>query len=89
MVKLVYDILHSLGGISIATHMACLAPRYIGVPYSFDLGLYSKRGRLYRTLSQVPPVEKAPVLMLRPRAWNMTEHNVLLGEVEKDIIFRT
>ena len=40
-------------------------------------------------LSQVPPVEKAPVLMLRPRAWNMTEHNVLLGEVEKDIIFKT
>jgi len=28
---------------------------------------------------KVPPVEKAPVLMLRPRAWNMTEHNVLLG----------
>ena len=35
MVKFVYDILHSLGGISIATHMACLAPRYIGVPKRF------------------------------------------------------
>jgi len=32
--------------------------------------------------SEVPPVEKAPVLMLRPRAWNMTEHNVLLGGQE-------
>ena len=31
--------------------------------------------------TQVPPVEKAPVLMLRPRAWNMTEHNVLLGTI--------
>ena len=81
---------YSLGGIFIATHMACLATRYIvGVPYSFDLGLDSKRGRLSRTLLQVPPVEKAPVLMLRPRAWNMTEHNVLLGEVEKDIFFKT
>jgi len=27
----------------------------------------------------IPPVEKAPLLMLRPRAWNMTELNVLLG----------
>ena len=80
---------YSLGGIFIATHMACLALRYIGVPYSFDLGLDSKRGRLSHTLSQVPPVEKAPVLMLRPRAWNMTEHNVLLGEVEKNIILKT
>ena len=80
---------YSLGGIFIATHMACLGPRYIGVPYNIDLGLDSKRGRLSRTLSQVPPVEKAPVLMLRPRAWNMTEHNVLLGEVEKDIFFKT
>ena len=69
--------------------MACLAPRYIGVHYSFDLGLDLKRGKFFCTLSQVPPVEKAPVLMLRPRAWNMTEHNVLLGEVEKNIIFKT
>ena len=59
------------------------------VPYNFNLGLDLKRGRLSRTLLQVPPVEKAPVLMLRPRAWNMTEHNVLLGEIEKDIIFKT
>ena len=29
--------------------------------------------------TQAPRVEDAPVLMLRPRAWNMTEHNVLLG----------
>ena len=27
----------------------------------------------------VPYLASAPVLMLRPRAWNMTEHNVLLG----------
>merc|ERR1719427_2431587 len=29
--------------------------------------------------AQAPAVEDAPVLMLRPRAWNMTEHNVRLG----------
>lgn len=28
--------------------------------------------------SQIPRVEEAPVLMLRPRAWNMTEHNIMV-----------
>ncbi|XP_043199164.1 malate synthase-like [Amphibalanus amphitrite] len=28
---------------------------------------------------EMPPLEQAPVLMLRPRAWNMTEYNVLIG----------
>ena len=27
---------------------------------------------------EVPPLERAPLLMLRPRAWNMTEYNVLI-----------
>lgn len=28
---------------------------------------------------EVPTFEKAPVLMLRPRAWNMPEHNIFVS----------
>ncbi|CAL8082887.1 unnamed protein product [Orchesella dallaii] len=28
---------------------------------------------------EVPPLEKAPLLLLRPRAWNMDEHNIFIG----------
>ena len=59
-----------LGGMSTNTLMDCWAPRYLfAVSTSPHVSKYT----------QVPSVEKAPVLMLRPRAWNMTEHNVLLG----------
>ncbi|KAM7388872.1 hypothetical protein PAMP_022881 [Pampus punctatissimus] len=30
-------------------------------------------------LTDVPHISQAPVLMLRPRAWNMVEHNMILG----------
>ena len=50
--------------------MDCWAPRYV---FTASTLLHVCK------YTQVPPVEKAPVLMLRPRAWNMTEHNVLLG----------
>ncbi|KAK1175483.1 malate synthase-like isoform X1 [Acipenser oxyrinchus oxyrinchus] len=30
----------------------------------------------------VPPISKAPVLMLRPRAWNMVEHNMMVNGKE-------
>ena len=62
--------LSSLGGMSTNMPMDFWAPRYLFTTLtSPDVCNYL----------QVPSVEKAPVLMLRPRAWNMTEHNVLLG----------
>lgn len=30
-------------------------------------------------LTDVPHISQAPVLMLRPRAWNMVEHNMMVG----------
>ena len=58
------------GGMSTNTLMDCWAPRYLFTNLT--------SAHFYKC-TQVPTVEKAPVLMLRPRAWNMTEHNVLLG----------
>ncbi len=29
-------------------------------------------------LTDVPHISQAPVLMLRPRAWNMVEHNMMV-----------
>lgn len=30
--------------------------------------------------TDVPHISQAPVLMLRPRAWNMVEHNMMVGQ---------
>ncbi|CAG2239170.1 unnamed protein product [Mytilus edulis] len=42
------------------------------------LGLYNIYQFVHGNIAGVPAVDKAPVLMLRPRAWNMIEHNLLI-----------
>ena len=59
-----------------------------GVQVDFDDGhcpSWSNNIRGYRNINKFvtgelgQSVRSSPVLMLRPRAWNMTEHNVLLA----------
>lgn len=41
--------------------------------------MFSHKLFLWRPSSaDVPHVSQAPVLMLRPRAWNMVEHNMMV-----------
>ncbi|XP_076055662.1 malate synthase-like isoform X2 [Oratosquilla oratoria] len=42
-------------------------------------GLYNVFAAVHGHLEGVPAIEKAPVLMLRPRAWNMIEHNMIVA----------
>ncbi|KAK3100555.1 hypothetical protein FSP39_021704 [Pinctada imbricata] len=46
------------------------------------LGLYNVYNAVHNKIHGVPTVDKAPVLMLRPRAWNMVEHNMLVNGKE-------
>ncbi|XP_071127457.1 malate synthase-like [Mytilus edulis] len=46
------------------------------------LGLYNIYQFVHGNIAGVPPVDQAPVLMLRPRAWNMIEHNLLVNGKE-------
>ncbi|KAF5279821.1 hypothetical protein FQA39_LY18224 [Lamprigera yunnana] len=43
------------------------------------LGLYNVCQAVHGKLHGVQSVEKLPVLMLRPRAWNMTEYNIFVN----------
>ncbi|CAL4076363.1 unnamed protein product [Meganyctiphanes norvegica] len=42
-------------------------------------GLYNIHQAVHGLISDVPPIDKAPILMLRPRAWNMIENNMLVN----------
>ncbi|XP_014681941.1 PREDICTED: malate synthase-like [Priapulus caudatus] len=42
------------------------------------LGHYNVYRAVHGEIPGVPSIANAPILMLRPRAWNMTEHNILV-----------
>ncbi|XP_053317179.1 malate synthase-like [Spea bombifrons] len=42
-------------------------------------GIFNIYQVVYDKVPGIPPISKAPVLMLRPRAWNMVEHNMLVN----------
>ncbi|XP_043530038.1 malate synthase-like [Chiloscyllium plagiosum] len=42
-------------------------------------GLFNVYKAVHNQFPDVPPISKAPILMLRPRAWNMVEHNMLVN----------
>ncbi|KAM8940016.1 uncharacterized protein RCH25_000156 isoform 2-T2 [Pelodytes ibericus] len=42
-------------------------------------GIFNIYQVVYNKVPGIPPISKAPVLMLRPRAWNMVEHNMLVN----------
>jgi hypothetical protein len=41
------------------------------------IGLHNVYRAVHNLIPGVPTIHEAPVLMLRPRAWNMVEHNML------------
>ncbi|XP_078116540.1 malate synthase-like [Sander vitreus] len=41
-------------------------------------GIHNILKAVYNQFPNVPPISQAPVLMLRPRAWNMLEHNMMV-----------
>ncbi|XP_020390325.1 malate synthase-like [Rhincodon typus] len=45
-------------------------------------GLFNVYKAVHNQIADVPPISKAPILMLRPRAWNMVEHNMLVNGKE-------
>ncbi|XP_015590568.1 uncharacterized protein LOC107265528 [Cephus cinctus] len=45
-------------------------------------GLFNVYQAVHNQLPNVPLIQKAPILMLRPRAWNMLEHNVTINGKE-------
>ncbi|XP_059496339.1 malate synthase-like isoform X2 [Stegostoma tigrinum] len=45
-------------------------------------GLFNVYKAVHNQIPDVPPISKAPILMLRPRAWNMVEHNLLVNGKE-------
>lgn len=45
-------------------------------------GLHNVYRAVHNTLPGVPNIQDAPVLMLRPRAWNMVEHNLMVNGKE-------
>lgn len=42
-------------------------------------GIHNVFRAVHNQFSDVPHISEAPVLMLRPRAWNMVEHNMMVG----------
>ncbi|KAJ9573471.1 hypothetical protein L9F63_009131 [Diploptera punctata] len=46
------------------------------------IGLHNVYRAVHNLIPGAPVIEKAPVLMLRPRAWNMVEHNMLVNGKE-------
>jgi malate synthase len=42
-------------------------------------GLYNVFLAVRNQLPGTPALDKVPVMMLRPRAWNMMEHNVMVN----------
>ncbi|XP_040928660.1 malate synthase-like isoform X3 [Betta splendens] len=47
--------------------------------YNQIKGIHNIVQVVHNQFPNVPPISQAPVLMLRPRAWNMVEHNMMLG----------
>ncbi|TSO15268.1 Malate synthase, glyoxysomal [Bagarius yarrelli] len=47
--------------------------------YNQIKGIYNVYKVVHSQFPDVPPISQAPVLMLRPRAWNMVEHNMLVN----------
>ncbi|XP_069487188.1 malate synthase-like [Ambystoma mexicanum] len=47
--------------------------------YNQIKGIYNVCEAVNNKLPDVPPISEAPVLMLRPRAWNMVEHNMMVN----------
>ncbi|XP_062856649.1 malate synthase-like [Trichomycterus rosablanca] len=47
--------------------------------YNQIKGIYNVYRAVHNQFHDVPAISQAPVLMLRPRAWNMVEHNVLVN----------
>ncbi|XP_027007793.2 malate synthase-like [Tachysurus fulvidraco] len=45
-------------------------------------GIYNVYKVVHNQFHDAPPIYQAPVLMLRPRAWNMVEHNMLVNGQE-------
>jgi malate synthase len=43
-------------------------------------GLYNIFLAARNRLPETPTIGKAPILMLRPRAWNMVEHNIMVTQ---------
>lgn len=43
------------------------------------VGLYNVYRAVHGKIDGIGDVSKCPILMLRPRAWNMTEHNVFVN----------
>ncbi|XP_043917570.1 malate synthase-like isoform X2 [Protopterus annectens] len=41
-------------------------------------GLFNVYRAVHNMIPDVPPISDAPILMLRPRAWNMVEHNMMV-----------
>lgn len=42
-------------------------------------GIFNIYHVVHNKVSGIPPISKVPVLMLRPRAWNMVEHNMMIN----------
>ncbi|XP_030638936.1 malate synthase-like [Chanos chanos] len=42
-------------------------------------GIYNVYQAVHNQFHDAPPISQAPVLMLRPRAWNMVEHNMMVN----------
>ncbi|KAJ8391015.1 hypothetical protein AAFF_G00097930 [Aldrovandia affinis] len=42
-------------------------------------GIYNVYKAVHNLFHDSPPISQAPVLMLRPRAWNMVEHNMMVS----------
>uniref|UniRef100_UPI00398F0348 malate synthase-like isoform X2 n=1 Tax=Pristiophorus japonicus TaxID=55135 RepID=UPI00398F0348 len=45
-------------------------------------GLSNVYKAVHNQFPDIPPISKVPILMLRPRAWNMVEHNMLVNGKE-------
>lgn len=44
-------------------------------------GLHNVYKAVFNQFPDVPDISKVPVLMLRPRAWNMIEHNMIVSNL--------
>ncbi|XP_072898813.1 malate synthase-like [Hemitrygon akajei] len=42
-------------------------------------GLFNVYKAVHNQFPDIPPISKVPILMLRPRAWNMVEHNLMVN----------
>ncbi|XP_070693258.1 malate synthase-like isoform X2 [Pempheris klunzingeri] len=50
--------------------------------YNQIKGIHNVLQAVHNQFPNVPHISQAPVLMLRPRAWNMVEHNLMVGGKE-------